>query len=231
MNLSVRLQKIADFIPEGGTVADVGTDHGHLPVYLVALHKKEHAIAMDVRPGPLSRAAESVRAHGLEQQIETRLSDGLDALSAGEADTVVIAGMGGPLICDILSRGSHMWDSVQHWIVSPQSEWGKTRRWLQEHGFCIEREDFVFDAGKYYLILDVVRGKMPSQQDYEYAYGRYLITRKNPVLGDYLREEREKTAKLYSRLKEMNLEEQRLEEVRLRCRLLEEAWNAWNRSI
>ena len=106
MQLSLRLQTIADMVTEGGVLADVGCDHGYLPVYLVLNKRITGAIAMDVGKGPLSRAKEHILAYGLEQYIETRLSDGLTALKPGEADTLVIAGMGGPLMEQILKKGS-----------------------------------------------------------------------------------------------------------------------------
>lgn len=200
MKLSLRLQKIADFVPDGGIVADVGTDHGHLPIYLVSLHKNTGAIAMDVRSGPLSRAKQAICQYRLQEQIEVRLADGLAALKPGEADTVVIAGMGGALIQKILGEGKHMWDSVGHWILSPQSEIYETRHWLEYHGFSIVREEMLLDGGKYYVIFDVVRGSMHYEQEYEYAYGKYLIDQKHPVLKAYLEQEMQKIQNLTGRL-------------------------------
>lgn len=200
MKLSLRLQKIADFVPDGGIVADVGTDHGHLPIYLVSLHKNTGAIAMDVRPGPLSRAEQAICQYRLQEQIEVRLADGLAALKPGEADTVVIAGMGGALIQKILGEGKHMWDSVGHWILSPQSEIQETRHWLENHGFSIVKEEMLLDGGKYYVIFDVVRGSMHYEQEYEYAYGKYLIDQKHPVLKAYLEQEMQKIQNLTERL-------------------------------
>ena len=214
MNLSPRLKKIADFVPDGGVMADVGTDHGHLPIYLVSLHKAERAVAMDVRPGPLSRAQQAVEMYGLQDRIELRLADGLAALKPGEADTVVIAGMGGGLIRKIMGEGKHMWDSVGHWILSPQSEIGETRHWLEEHGFSILKEDMVLDAGKYYVIMDVVRGTMHYDHEYEYTFGQDLIRRKHPLLKEFLEQEQAKLQVLREKLDGQESE-------RSRTRLLE----------
>ncbi|MDY2629250.1 MAG: class I SAM-dependent methyltransferase [Lachnospiraceae bacterium] len=220
MNLSIRLKKIADFVPDGGVMADVGTDHGHLPIYLVSLHKNTGAIAMDVRPGPLSRAEQAVRMCGLQDRIQLRLADGLAALEPGEADTVVIAGMGGALIQKILGEGRHMWDSVGHWILSPQSEIGETRHWLEEHGFSILKEDMVLDAGKYYVVMDAVRGSMHYDHEYEYAYGRSLIRNNHPVLKEFLDQEQEKFKKL-----RLMLENQSTERSHIRLREIEQEKN------
>lgn len=181
-------------------MADVGTDHGHLPIYLVSSHKNKGAIAMDVRPGPLSRADQAVRRYGLQEKIELRLADGLGALKPGEIETVVIAGMGGALIQKILGEGKHMWDSVNHWILSPQSEIGDTRHWLENNGFSIQKEDMVLDAGKYYVVMDVTRGTMHYSREYEYTYGQYLIRNGHPVLKDFLEQEYEKFQTLRQKL-------------------------------
>lgn len=200
MNLSLRLQKIADFVPDGEVMADVGTDHGHLPIYLVSSHKVKRAIAMDVRSGPLSRAEQAIRICGLQEQIQVRLSDGLAALLPGEAETVVIAGMGGALIQKIIGEGKHMWDSVGRWILSPQSEIGETRHWLERHGFSIEKEAMVLDAGKYYVIMDVTRGFMHFKRECEYTYGEYLIHTGDSVLKEYLELEIKKTQDIKQKL-------------------------------
>ena len=135
MILSKRLLTIASFVPPGGRVADVGTDHGYIPIYLVKNELAVSAIAMDVRSGPLSRAAEHVAEYGLSDRIELRLSDGLDALGAGEADTVVISGLGGPLMMDILERGRQTAETVNCFVLSPQSDIPGVRVFLREkHG-------------------------------------------------------------------------------------------------
>ena len=195
-------------------MADVGTDHGHLPIYLVSLHKNTGVIAMDVRPGPLSRAEQAVRMCGLQDRIQLRLADGLAALEPGEA------GMGGALIQKILGEGRHMWDSVGHWILSPQSEIGETRHWLEEHGFSILKEDMVLDAGKYYVVMDAVRGSMHYDHEYEYAYGRSLIRNNHPVLKEFLDQEQEKLKKL-----RLMLENQSTERSHIRLREIEQEKN------
>lgn len=186
MNLSTRLEAIADYVPKGCTVADVGTDHGHLPIWLLQQGRNPKAIAMDVRPGPLSRANQAVQTCGLSEQIDLRLGDGVSALKPGEAQAVVIAGMGGGLVMKIMEEGAHMWDSVDHWVISPQSELDETRRFLEANGFAIARENMVCDAGKFYVIMDVVRGSMHYDTPEAYAYGEHLIKDMHPVLKDYL---------------------------------------------
>lgn len=157
MHLSKRLERVASFVREGGMVADIGTDHGYIPIYLVKEKRAVSAIAMDVRTGPLSRAKEHIAEYGLTGRISVRLSDGLEKLRPNEADTVVIAGMGGELMIRILKQGRHMWESVKQWVLSPQSELAQVRRFLAQEGFLTEKEDMLEEDGKFYVILSVGR--------------------------------------------------------------------------
>ena len=113
MQLSLRLSAIAGLVTRGNRLVDVGCDHGYLPVSLYLDGKIPGAIAMDVRKGPLSRAQEHISQYGLDAYIETRLSDGLEALKPGEGDTLVIAGMGGPLMERILTDGAEVRESFR----------------------------------------------------------------------------------------------------------------------
>ena len=140
MQLSLRLSAIADLVTEGNRLVDVGCDHGYLPVYLIQQKKIPSAIAMDVRKGPLSRAQEHIRQYGLEEYIQTRLSDGLEGLKAGEGDTLVIAGMGGPLMERILTDGRSVRNSFSELILQPQSDIPHFRRFIQSEGWEITEE-------------------------------------------------------------------------------------------
>ena len=132
MNLSKRLSCLAEMVTAGSRLADVGTDHGYVPLCLYRQGKIPAAIAMDINRGPLERAQEHIREAGVEAYIETRLSDGLAALQPGEADTVLIAGMGGNLTKRILTEGKEVLETVKELVLQPQSEIWKVRRWLRE---------------------------------------------------------------------------------------------------
>ena len=147
MQLSLRLSAIADLVTEGNRLVDVGCDHGYLPVYLIQQKKIPSAIAMDVRKGPLSRAQEHIRQYGLEEYIQTRLSDGLEGLKAGEGDTLVIAGMGGPLMERILTDGRSVRNSFSELILQPQSDIPHFRRFIQSEGWEITEEKMVEEDG------------------------------------------------------------------------------------
>lgn len=194
MKLSKRLETIASFVPEGSRIADIGTDHGYIPIHLVQEGKAKHAIAMDVRTGPLLRAHSHIQEANLSDAIEVRLSDGLLKLEKDEADCVVIAGMGGELMIHILEEGRCLWDHIPCWVLSPQSELHKMRRFLMEQAFFIEQETMIKEDGKYYVVMRAVReSEIDGNDDREisYRYGKNLLNAKDPVLTEYLVKEEE----------------------------------------
>lgn len=195
MKLSQRLETVASFVPAGSRLADVGTDHGYIPIYLIQEERAAHAIAMDVREGPLKRALEHIREAGLEEKIEVRLSDGLLKLKPGEADCVVIAGMGGELIIHILEEARFLWESISCWVLSPHSEIDKVRRFLDREGFSVNREAMIKEEGKYYTVMGAKRGRQSSSdtgREIWYRYGRLLLEASDPVLFEYLLQEEKK---------------------------------------
>lgn len=192
MQLSLRLSAIAEMVTEGSRLVDVGCDHGYLPIYLVLNHKIPCAIAMDVRKGPLSRAKEHLCEYGLGKYIETRLSDGLSALKKGEGDSLVIAGMGGPLMEKILTEGEAVLDGFCELILQPQSDIPHFRHFLLERGWNIVQEKMILEDGKFYPMMKAVRAFAGEVQDYskmEEWFGRLLLRQKDPVLHQYLERE------------------------------------------
>ncbi len=151
--LSRRLRTVAGMVTRGHRVCDVGCDHGFVPVYLVQEGISPGVLAMDLREGPLRAAREHVSAYGLEEQIETRLSDGLHNYSPGEADTLVCAGMGGGLMMRILEAEREKTASFRELVLQPQSEIERFRRYLRESGYRILDEEMVAEDGKFYQII------------------------------------------------------------------------------
>ena len=147
MELSKRLQAVAGLVTAGSVLADIGTDHAYIPIWLTESGRIRGAVAMDVNPGPLERAEENIREHGLKDHICTRLSDGFAALKPGEADCAVIAGMGGGLTVRILREGRSIVRTLKECILQPQSEIEKVRAFLLEEGFFFLREDMVEEDG------------------------------------------------------------------------------------
>lgn len=200
MQLSDRMLAVSAAVTEGSRLADVGTDHGYIPIYLCGQGRIPSAIAMDVHKGPLERARKHIHMYGMEDKIETRLSDGVAALAPGEADCVVIAGMGGGLVQKILVEGQEVLLTVKELVLQPQSELAMVRTCLQEHEYMIEREWMVFEDGKYYPLMRIVHGSMEPLSDIELRYGRHLLGEKNTVLAQYLLAERQNLECIRERL-------------------------------
>lgn len=205
--LSQRLQAVADLVGETWVVADVGTDHGYIPVFLVSSGKAKRAIAMDVNEGPLARAKEHIRQSGLQAQIEARLSDGLAALQPKEAQAIVIAGMGGALIARILADGRKVARTAKRLVLQPQSELYFFRRFLLEEGYRIVEEDMVYEDGKFYSMMAVetvspgMQANMGEMTDTELAYGPLLLAGNHPVLQQYLLRQRGQKQKILDNLR------------------------------
>lgn len=204
VQLSERLRAVADLAGEAEVVADVGTDHGYIPVFLVSSGKAERAVAMDVNEGPLLRAREHILQFDLEARIETRLSDGMKELTPGEAQVIVIAGMGGALMMRILAEGEAVARAAKRLVVQPQSEIFAFRRFLTEQGYHIVDENMVYEDGKYYSMMAVEWAtqardsqsritEMPDGKDggsvmteADLKYGPLLLAGRHPVLHRYL---------------------------------------------
>ena len=189
MQLSKRLSAVAGLVTPGNRLVDVGTDHGYIPIYLVSEKIVPGAIAMDINRGPLERAKEHISENHLEDHIETRLSDGVSALKAGEADSLIIAGMGGGLVVRIMSEGREVLSGLKEFILQPQSEIETVRRFLQDSGYLITEEDMVLEDGKFYPVMKAVHGTMDYESRIFFKFGRHLLEDKNPVLKKYLEKE------------------------------------------
>lgn len=197
MQISKRLEAVANMVTSGCCLADIGTDHAYIPIYLAEAGKIAHAIAMDVNKGPLERAKDHIQMYGLEQQIETRCSDGLAALQKGEADQIVIAGMGGPLTVRILRDGADKLTKDCGLILQPQSEISSVRSYLQENGYCIMEEELILEDGKYYPMMKAVQKdslavtEQEKMSDAELRYGPLLMKKRHPILLEYVKREEE----------------------------------------
>lgn len=230
--LSERLRTVAGMVTAGNTVCDVGCDHGFVPIYLVQQGISPKVIAMDVREGPLCAAREHVTACGLEERIETRLSDGLHNYKSGEAESLICAGMGGGLMMRILSADRKKTDSFRELILQPQSEIEKFRHFLRESGYQILDEEMVKEDGKFYQairassVVDVREGLGAEELcKLEDRYGPVLLYKKTPVFIAFL----EREAALYEEIL-ANLRRQGLSAEKRRDRYMQvEALLADNR--
>ena len=200
IRLSKRLQAVAHQVKSHGVTADIGCDHGFTSIYLIEQGLADHVIAMDINEGPLERAREHVTESGLTEQIELRLSDG--------AETLLISGMGGALICKILEDSPEIVERAQELVLSPQSEWSVVRHYLHEHGFMIAAETMVLDQGKYYLIMRAVPGQEHYSDEMEYIYGRYLLEHGDTCLISFLEKEEKRLHGILNKMASRELSEQ-----------------------
>lgn len=215
--LSKRLSTVAEWVKKGNIVADVGTDHGYLPIYIVKENISEHVIAMDVRKGPLQKAKDNVKAFGVEEAIDLRLSDGLDMLQPMEAETITICGMGGRLMQNILSAGAHKTDCNTQLLLSPQSEFREFRNFLYNNGYKTVRETMLKEDKKFYLIMECKRTCTENecesfksdednilQNEAFLRFGKLLLEQKNPVLKEYIEKELRKAHKVMAAIVAIN---------------------------
>lgn len=184
--MTPRLLCVASFVKNGAIVADVGTDHAYIPIYLITNETAKSALAMDINEGPLLRAKENIERFNLEDKISTRLSDGLIKLKEGECDTVIIAGMGGILINRILDNSKNLYPHIKHYILQPMTAVEETRKFLEENGFFIENERLAKEDNKIYTVISVKRGKMKIENEIDYYIGKKLIENKDELLESLL---------------------------------------------
>jgi Predicted SAM-dependent methyltransferase len=189
IKISKRLLAVVSMVNIGNRVADIGTDHGYVPISLIQRGIAPFVIAMDIGKGPLERAKKNILENELTDKIETRLSNGVRALNKSEVDSILISGMGGELIADILKSGSEILKDISELVLSPQSEIFKVRELIRENGFTINKEMTVYDEGKYYTVIHAVRGNESSYTKAETIYGKLKLNCTPEVMHRYLQKE------------------------------------------
>lgn len=201
MELSKRLQAVAGLVTPDLKIADIGTDHAYIPIWLVEQGISPSAIAMDINQGPLEKAKENIVLHRLTSRIKTRQSDGMRQLKPSEAESVVIAGMGGGLVIKILEDVKEQDLGIKEWILQPQSELKKVREYLNESGYRIVDEMMILDEGKFYPMMKAIKGKQEVYREEELSYGKLLLKNRNPILKMFLEKELELKNGIYETLK------------------------------
>ena len=183
LSLQPRLALLASLVPKGAVLADVGTDHGYIPVYLRQKGLIDRAIASDIGCEPLDHARRTAEEYGIDG-IDFRLCAGLDAIAPEGCDTILIAGMGGETIRDILAAAPWTRDGRHTLLLQPQTKLEELRLWLCESGCTVTREHLVRDKGKLYVVMVVTAGERftPSA---EQLYGGLALERE-ALYGDYL---------------------------------------------
>lgn len=225
MLLSKRLMTVANCVTKGNRVADIGCDHAYTSIYLIKEQIATHVIAMDINKGPLERANANIRGYRMQEQIETRQSNGAKGLQVGEVDTLLISGMGGALMVNILSERKDVFFGCREVVLQPQSEIHLIRRFLHDNGWSIQMEEMLKEDGKYYVIIKAVPGQEAYERDVFYTYGKRLIEIKHPVLREYLEKEKGVRMQIQSSLQEVSTEKSRarLHELTKELNSIEEA--------
>lgn len=189
LQLQPRLQLLADMVPEGCRLADVGTDHGYLPVWLLQRGRIQSAIAADIGAEPLAHARRTAEEYGVEG-MDFRLCDGLRDIAPDEVDTVVIAGMGGETIIAILESAAWTKDGAHTLLLQPMTKAAELRRWLSVNGYAFTEERLVWDKNYLYPVLRVNGGVCPALTELQTLTG--VLLDGDPLYADYLAQHIEK---------------------------------------
>ncbi|MCG0278805.1 MAG: class I SAM-dependent methyltransferase [Thermanaeromonas sp.] len=225
LRLPLRLLAVANMVYRGKILADIGTDHAYLPIYLVGHGWIPRAIGVEAREEPWRRARANVEAAGLSHLIDIRLGWGLKPLQPGEVKIITITGLGGRTIQDILSTSPEILENIEYLVLQPQGWEAQLRRWLARSGWRLGQEELVYEKGQYYLIYAWERGANPPYGDWEWEFGPLLLKRRHPLLAGYLRRKLEKLDGIQEglvksrrpealiRLEKLNLERQAIQEV------------------
>ncbi len=183
ITLSKRLQCLADKIDKGAIAADVGTDHGYIPAWLIQQGVCQRVIASDIKAGPLQSAVKTARNAGVEDKVDFRLCAGLDKYGPDEFDVAIIAGMGGETVISILEAAP--WTKSKKLIIQPQSKLPELRRWMYANGFIINDAELVYDTGRIYLVWQA-SGGVAENEPGTHMIDPQLMNKRDPLLGAYL---------------------------------------------
>lgn len=224
IKLSQRLQAIADMVPDGAKVADIGTDHGFLPCYLAQNGKAEQVIACDVNAQPLALAQKNIADYNVGEKVSTRLGNGLAVITPGEVDTVTIAGMGGALMIDILDASPAVVDRLKRIVLQPNVGAEAVRIWAEKNRWQIVAENLTKENDIFSVIIVLEQGRSDRfMSAVELYLGPKLLAEQHPLLGLYISEEWEKTQRILNQLAQSDSEESRKKE-----KMLSQKWDDIN---
>lgn len=199
-----RLERIKSMVDSCQTAADIGTDHGYVAEMLLKEGICKQIIATDLNEGPLNRAVEHLTKSNLDDKCDFRLGSGLTVLSEGEADAIIIAGMGGDLISDILDTSKDIALKAQQLILQPMTAVDILRRYLFENGFEIIDESIVKEYHHFYFIIKAKKGIAKQMDSIYFEISNILIEKRDPVMKDYLNKVLNTNEKIISSLEKTN---------------------------
>ena len=223
MKLTGRLKTVADKVPIGSSVADIGTDHGYIPIYLTKNEICKFSIATDVRKGPIEKARKNISIYNLEDKIYLRNGSGLRPIKKGEVDCAIIAGMGGCLICDILEDGKHIADTIENFIIQPMQAIESVAEYLYNNEFKIYDNSLVKENNKIYQVMSVCHGQDYIDDEIYFEIGKKLIENKDPLLEEYVELKRREIIKVISKVQNIDSisAQERLKECRYKLKKYE----------
>ncbi|GFN30356.1 tRNA (adenine(22)-N(1))-methyltransferase [Paenibacillus xylaniclasticus] len=246
IKLSDRLSMIAELVQDGARIADIGSDHALLPVYLVSAGKCPSAIAGELNKGPFEAACRQVNAAGLNDKVQVRRGDGLSVVQAGEVDIITIAGMGGQLIATILEEGykAGKLEGVRQLVLQPNVGEDAVRRWLTAHDWLLTDERILEEDGKIYEIIAATSVDDAAERNAQlyrdtnvpsaaegvdavhllYRFGPYLLQQPNEVFFRKWESEIRKMKRILEQMEQSETEEaaDRAEQFRAEMRRMEE---------
>jgi tRNA (adenine22-N1)-methyltransferase len=227
--LSARLQAVADFIPKGFKLADIGSDHAYLPCYVVKKGTVPFAIAGEVVEGPFQSALSQVTDEELSEQISVRKGNGLEVIKVNEVDCITIAGMGGALISSILESGKEKLSNVKRLILQPNISAKSIREWLLDNDWELVDEKILEEDGKIYEVLVAEKGNphQPFNHDLHKGLlmGPFLMIEKNEVFKKKWLDEKKNWERILSQLAEANESEEvqsKIKELKVKITMVEE---------
>ncbi len=215
--INKRLKTIANFVSDNSNIIDVGCDHAYLSIYLVENKKNTRAIASDINEGPLRIAKSNVEASNLESLIKIKLGDGLEPIEE-ETDTVIISGMGGITIANMMCRKDKL-KNISKIIISPNNEFYIVRKTLNENGYYVVDEAMVKDRTKYYPIIVFEKGQQKYTED-ELLFGPILLRTKQKDFIEFYTFLKDNLSSYVKQLTDMNKKEKILEEIKRLAHIL-----------
>ena len=224
MEISQRLRIVGDFVTQK-RVADIGTDHAYVPIYL---HKKgniEKVIACDINEKPLQKAQQNIKLHHAENKIITRLGNGLQPLQPYEVDSIVISGMGGMLMIELMEQSQYVIKTVKELILCPHLDVTAVRKYLHNIGYSIVDERMIQEYGNFYTILRAIQGQQKYDKKIEYIFEKVLLEKRDTVLKEYIISEKIRIKKIEQHLYDKQTEQskKRLQQIEEYKRIIEEA--------
>lgn len=199
MQLTNRLGTLTKYVPQGSRVIDVGTDHAYVPIYLIKNQIATTCLATDINKGPLIKAEHNIAKYRIKN-IRLKQTSGLQGITEEDGDVIMISGMGGYLIIDIIKAAMPLAKSAKRMILQPQQDIGEVRKFLHQNGFKIVTEDFAKDDDKYYTIIVVEPGDESYDKSYEYTYGKCLIEKNLPLFKEWMTLKLQKLDTIYKAL-------------------------------